>query len=175
MKQEKILFDGFHKIIEVEAHIKEEVVKREKLVLKPAVAGIVIDEDGKIGLVTQYRPVIQQKTKEIPAGVMDKDGLSPVETLIEELMEECEIPRTDILSISETPIHEYFMMAGSSEASISIYEIHVTAQTNKTVTDSEVECVEWVTIDEMKSFLNQGWIVDGKTILAYYYLKSKFA
>lgn len=170
IKNEKLVYDGFHKVVEIETEMKNQKVIREKLLVKSAVAGMVVDEDGKIGLVTQYRPVIEQYTKEIPAGLLDKSGLTSTEILIEELLEECEIPKEDILSISEKPVHEYYMMAGSSDAFISLYVVHVKKQENKVVSDADVDSVEWVDLPTMNAFIQDGIIADGKTILTYHYL-----
>lgn len=173
MKKEKYLYDGFHKIIEVEAEMNGKKVKRERLLLKSAVGGIVIDENNRIGLVVQYRPTIEQMTREIPAGVLDKPGLTPLQTLIEELEEECQIKPEDILSINEEPFQEYYMVTGSSNAKMSIYEIQVKAQSNKAVDDVDVESVEWVDLETFEEYVKNGSIVDGKTLISYYYLKSK--
>lgn len=173
MNEERLVFDGFHKIVELECEMKGKMVKREKLLIKGAVAGIVIDEDNRMGLVSQYRPVIQRQTKEIPAGMLDKDGLSPKEIMLEELMEECEIFKDDILSVSEKTIHEYFMMTGNADGKIYFYEIFVKRQENKEVQDVDVDSVEWVDIKTMQRYIEEGQIVDGKTIMAYYYWLTK--
>lgn len=169
----KVLFNGFHKIEEVESVIKGERVLREKLVLKHAVAGIVVDENDKVGLVTQYRPLVGQMTKEIPAGVLDKEGLTPIEILLEELEEECEIPMSDVISISDEPVISYFMLEGNSNAKISIYEVTVKAQKDKTVSDVDVESVEWVDLETMDQLIKSGHIVDSKTMMTYHHLKNK--
>jgi ADP-ribose pyrophosphatase len=93
--------------------------------------------------------------------------------LIEELEEECGIQPSEILSASETPVHEYFMVVGSSPASIQLYEIRVKAQSDKQVDDADVDEVRWVTHKEMEQIIQEGLICDGKTIIAYYFLKSK--
>lgn len=173
MNNAKVVFDGFHKIVEFEAEVKGRIVKRELLVAKSAVAGIVIDENNRIGLVSQYRPTIQRQTKELPAGVLDKEGLSALETLVEELMEECEIPKEEILSITENPIEPYYMMAGNTDAIISFCEIRVKAQENKKVNDADVDDVEWVTLEQMKEYIGNGTICDSKTRMVYYYLLSQ--
>jgi ADP-ribose pyrophosphatase len=173
MKNAKVVFDGFHKIVEFESEVKGRTVKRESLVAKSAVAGIIIDENNRIGLVSQYRPVIQRHTKELPAGVLDKEGLSALDTLVEELMEECEISKEEILSIKENPIEPYFMMAGNTDAIISFCEIRVKAQENKKVNDADVDEVEWVTLEEMKEYISNGAICDSKTRMVYYYLLSQ--
>lgn len=171
-RNEQVVYDGFHKIVTFETEVKERVVKREQLILKSAVAGIVIDEDNRIGLVSQYRPVIQRHSKEIPAGVLDKEELTPVETLIEELMEECEIQKDDIISVSDTK-DTYFTIIGHADATISLYEVHVKKQSNKVVSDRDVDSVEWVTLEQMKDYIDSGQIVDGKTRIAYYHCLTK--
>lgn len=172
MKTEKLtlVYNGFHKVATLETEMKGQAVKREKLLVKSAVAGIITDTNGKIGLVSQYRPVIDQQTKEIPAGLIDKDGLTPEEILREELFEECGISKEEILSVSLSEIPPYFMMGGSSDATISIYRVHVTAQENKLVDDADVDEVEWVNLATYKRYIEEGFICDGKSILAYYIL-----
>ena len=50
------LFDGFHKVSEVDTVIKGKKVKREKLHIKHAVAGLVIDEKQSNGLSNAISP-----------------------------------------------------------------------------------------------------------------------
>lgn len=173
MKTEKIVYDGFHKVAVLDVEMKGKQVTREKLLAKSAVAGIVTDEDGNIGLVSQYRPVIGRQTKEIPAGLLDKEGLSPEEILIEELWEECGISKENILSIVPSDIPSYFMMGGSSDATISIFRVFVTKQQNKIVEDADVDEVEWVSLATYKRYMDEGLISDGKSFLAYYLLKDE--
>lgn len=173
MTTEKIVYNGFHKVAELWAEMKGVMVKREKLLVKSAVAGIVTDENGNIGLVSQYRPVIGKQTKEIPAGLIDKEGLTPEEILIEELFEECGIRKDHILSITPSVIPPYFMMGGSSDAKISIYRINVTAQQNQAINDADVDEVEWVDLATYKRYIDEEIISDGKSIIAYYLLKDE--
>jgi hypothetical protein len=42
MKIERLVFDWFHKVYEVEAKLKGNLVKREKVMFKSGVAGIVL-------------------------------------------------------------------------------------------------------------------------------------
>lgn len=167
----KLLYDGFHKIEAVNAVVKGVEVLRERLIVRDAVGAILIDENDKIGLVVQYRPTARFTSKEIPAGLMDKEGLSHLEVMMEEIAEECEIPKEEILKINEKPIHTYFMMAGSSDAIMRIYLMRVEAQVNKKVDDVDVEEVIWVSESEMGEMINNGEIKDSKTIISYYYIK----
>ncbi|HCC07567.1 MAG TPA: hypothetical protein DEP72_05350 [Clostridiales bacterium] len=169
---DKIVYNGFHKVWQTEVEIKG--VKRiyEKLDIHNAVAGLVTDEDGKICLVTQYRIGAGRNIKEIPAGLIDKN-LTNKEVLIEELIEECEIDEKDITYISENPILSYFMVVGSSECILEIYEVKVKRQHTKTVNDVDVELVEWITEEQFDEHVKNGEIVDNKTLLSYYYMKNE--
>lgn len=174
-QKKPLLYDGFHKIKEVDAIIKGKPVKRERLLIKSAVGGLIIDEDDRMALVTQFRPTINDYALEIPAGVLDKDGLSPIEVLLEELNEECHIKDSDILDIKSEPFADYYMIIGSSDAKISLHEIRVTRQTNQIVADADVERVEWKTLDEIEKMLKQGVFKDSKTLIAIDQFKSLFA
>lgn len=166
----KLAYDGWHKIAEIEAEIKGEKVLREKLILKSAVAAIITDTAGNIGLVKQYRPIIGKTVYEIPAGVMDKEGLTAEETLIEEIKEECEID--NILTIC--PLRPYYMVAGSSDATMQLFRVIVDPQPAfKEVADVEVESVHFVKPSKMYQMIQDGEIVCNKTIMAFYILNSE--
>ena len=173
MMEEKVVYDGFVKVKEVPVNIKSKQSIYNEICVKDAVAAIMIDENKKIGIVTQYRPLAKRHTREIVGETLDKDGLSEIETLIEGLYEEAGITKDEILYISEKPLFEYCMMIGCSNSKISIYEVRVKKQENKEVNDTEVEYIEWITLDELASLVNEGSIRDSKTLLAYYYLLSR--
>lgn len=166
---EKLVYDGWHKIALVEAEIKGQKVMREKLVIKDSVAALVIDENGRMGLVRQYRPTTGEYLWEVPAGVMDKPHLNQIDTIMEELQEECEIMESDVNYIVEKPIYNYFMMAGSSDAKMSIYKISVKEQKDKLVSDADVDEVRWFTKREIASMVESGVIQDSKTMLTTLY------
>lgn len=65
----KIVYDGFHKVEELEIDIKGKKRKIERLGINHAVAGIICDADNKIALVVQYRPCVDEVMYEIPAGL----------------------------------------------------------------------------------------------------------
>jgi len=86
------------------------------------------------------------------------------------LMEECEISKDEIISITEDPIEPYFMMAGNTDAILYFCQVRVKTQKNKKVKDNDVDEVEWVTLEQMKKYIQSGMICDSKTRMAYYYL-----
>lgn len=167
------MYDGFHKILEVRDKIKGKDVVRELVKFKDAVGAIMVDDKNRICLVTQYRPTIQKHVKEIPAGLLDKHGLTSIETLLEELKEECELNAEDLLYLGKDPVHEYHFNIGSSDAKIQLYFIKVkNSITYKTVDDADVEYVEWIPFDDFEQMMIRGEIYDTKTIIAYYWLKN---
>ena len=170
MNEEKV-YDGFHKIIKVKALMKGKEVWRERLVLKSAVAAFMLDENDRMALVTQFRPVPNVYTMELPAGLLDKEGLTPLETLIEEISEECHLGIEDILECNEKPIYEYYMTVGSSDAKLKMFEFKVKEQKEleKEVDDVDVDKVGWYTFEEVENFIREGKIQDNKTLLAFNY------
>lgn len=160
------VYKGFHTVEIIDCEIKGEQVKREKLGIKSAVGALVIDSKNKMALVRQLRPIANKMTYEIPAGLLDKNGLTPKEVLIEELQEECEIQRDEIISVDENPFLHYYMVIGSSDATISIYKMKVTEQQSKLVQDADVEEVLWKTLDEVKEMVENKEIIDPKTLLS---------
>ena len=106
MVEEKLIYDGYVKIYDVRKEKDGKVIEYTKVHLRGSSAGIVINEEGKMALVTQYRPIMGVKTLEVPAGTLDK-GISPKEIIIEELDEECGISKENIIDISDEPVLSY--------------------------------------------------------------------
>jgi len=170
----EVVYNGFHFVEKLEVDVKGKKRVIERLGVKNAVAAIVTDAVGKIGLVKQYRPCVEEVLYEIPAGLMDKAGLSAKEILIEELEEECEVKKSDISFISEEPVRTYYMLCGSSDAKISIYRIKLSSEeVSREVKDVDVESVEWIDFSIFEDLVQQGKITDAKTLMSYYILKDE--
>lgn len=170
----KYLYNGWHKISEIKAMVKGKLVSREFLHLKSAVGAITTDTLGRVGLVQQYRPTIDKTTLEIPAGVLDKKGLTPLEILIEELDEECNIKSSEIISATPCEVNGFYMITGSSNAYMSLFRIKVEEQPNEVIVeDSTVEKVIWIPFNEFEKLIKEKKIIDNKTILSYYILKGE--
>lgn len=170
----KLVYDGWHKISKIKARIKGREVERELLHLKSAVGAIVTDSDGKIGLVEQYRPTVDLVTLEIPAGVLDKEGLTPLETIFEELEEECNIKRSQIIEATPCNPNGFYMVTGSSNAYMYMYRITVEVQPEEVlVDDADVERTIWVDFDTFEKMVLSGKIIDNKTIMSYFILKGE--
>jgi 8-oxo-dGTP pyrophosphatase MutT (NUDIX family) len=73
----------------------------------PGAAAIVaLDDESRVLLIQQYRHPIRHRDWEIPAGLLDKEGESPLETAKRELIEEADLHADDweeLVSIFTTP------------------------------------------------------------------------
>lgn len=168
----EMAYNGFHTVKKFDSEIKGVKKTIESVGIKSAVGALVIDADGKIGLVKQFRPCINETIYEIPAGLMDKEGKTSEDVIIEELYEECDIQKKEIASIDQ--ICKYYMVCGSSDAEMQLYYIRLnTTKESQFVEDDEVEEVVWFTRDEFKILCISGEINDSKTLMCYHYLLSK--
>jgi len=83
----------------------EEIVRQ--YVDHPGAAAIVaVDDDERVLLIQQYRHPIRHRDWEIPAGLLDIAGESPLQTAQRELMEEADLTAADwepLLSVFTTP------------------------------------------------------------------------
>ena len=71
-----------------------------------AAAIVVVDDDQRVLLIQQYRHPIRHRDWEIPAGLLDIAGESPLQTAQRELVEEADLTAADwepLLSIFTTP------------------------------------------------------------------------
>lgn len=163
----EIVYDGFNKIeiIEVEG------MRRERVIFKSAVAALVVDSENKVAIVRQLRPTIGMHTLEIPAGVLDKN-ISPLETMLEELKEECDLDLNLITEVKEAS--SYFMMTGSSNATMTIYYVKYDGiGHSKKIEGDDVSEVKWIPIGELYDLIDKGQICDPKTIIATTYVAQK--
>lgn len=164
---QKILYDGWMKLYAVDYQGKT----YEMLDNHDAVAAIVLDAEGKLLIVEQFRPILGIDTYELPAGVVDKPGLSLTEIMAEELMEEAEL-HIDPERLEE--IIRFKPVVGFSKSEMTIFILQLTeVYENHTVSDCDVHFVHWMPFLLFEQWVFEGKIFDNKTVMAYYYLKSK--
>lgn len=166
----KLVYDGYVKIYDCERENNGQIETYTKVALRGASAGIVVNEEGKIALVKQYRPILGRTTLEIPAGTLDKN-VSKKEIIIEELEEECGITREDIIEISEEPILTYNIIENMSDGQMHIYLIKVKTKETHPKEDDEVDEVSFYTLEEINKLIKERIITDPKTLIAFYLYK----
>lgn len=164
----RLAYDNWLKVEQFE--YKDELY--DKLHVFDGVAGLVVDKNNKVLLVKQFRPCINKYTLEIVAGCLDKK-MSEENILIEEMNEEAHIKKKDIKKLEK--IHSYNMIIGSSDAKLHIYYIKLDIKgKNMTIDDDrDVEEIKWVKLDELEDLIENQKVTDGKTIMAYQWLKIK--
>ena len=141
-------------------------VKREVMVRKDAVAGIVYDtKKGKYIFVSQWRPGSNSQLLELVAGTQDVPGEDPRECMIREIDEEIGY-KTDIINL----IDECYMSPGGSTEIIAIYYCEVSEKIHDGggLEYEDIDIVE-MTLDEVLSTRFK----DAKTIIGVNYIKQK--
>jgi ADP-ribose pyrophosphatase len=124
-----------------------------------AAAVVALDEDDRMLLIQQYRHPIRHRDWEIPAGLLDVDGESPLETARRELAEEADLEAAEwepLVSIFTTPggndeVVHLFLARGLSPAGA----VHARE-------DEEADIVlEWVALDEVVAGILAGRLRNG--------------
>lgn len=158
---DKIVYNGFIQV----AHREVNNRTYDVVLSKPAVAICLFNEaHDRILLVKQYRPAIEKTIWEIPAGMMDIDGESPVSCMLRELKEEADVETT---TVSE--MLSYYPLVGCSDHLLHLY-CGTAKQTynSKIMNDADVTEAQWFSKQGIITMINNGDIIDGKTILAFY-------
>ncbi|WP_022883094.1 NUDIX domain-containing protein [Gryllotalpicola ginsengisoli] len=125
----------------------EHTLVREFIAHTGAVAVLALDEQGRVLLIRQYRHPIRQREWEIPAGLLDVAGESPLAAAQRELAEEA-----DLTAAEWNVLAEFCSSPGSSSELIRIYlarGINATgAAFARTEEEADIE-VAWVDLDEV--------------------------
>ena len=122
-------------------------ITREYVDHPGAVAILALDDDGRVLLIKQYRHPIAARDWELPAGLLDLQGESPLVGAKRELAEEADLQASDWLLLSE-----FFTSPGGSNEAIRIYLARgVTATAHAFARyDEEADIeVRWVPLDEV--------------------------
>lgn len=112
-----------------------------------AVAVFALDEQDRVLLIKQYRHPVRTKEWEIPAGLLDFAGESPLVAAQRELAEE-----TDMVAAEWHLLSEYFTSPGGSDEAIRIYLARGLSSApevfERTAEESDME-LRWVGLDEL--------------------------
>jgi len=112
-----------------------------------AVAIVALDEDDRVLLIKQYRHPIRHRDWEIPAGLLDVSGESPLAAAQRELAEEADLVATDWHVLAE-----YACSPGGSNEVLRIYLARGVSATpaafERTEEEADME-TRWVELDEV--------------------------
>jgi len=162
-------FEGSQFSVRVERfrHADGEIVERE-LVRRMDAAGIVVYDDEHVWLVRQPREAILEYTLELPAGKLDVDGESPLETAQRELAEE--IGRE---ADEWEPIMAFHPSTGYTNERVHLFAATGLRESDVPADPGErIEIVRWP-LSDLDGALAQ--TSDAKTLLGLQWLRSALA
>ncbi|MHA1236868.1 MAG: NUDIX hydrolase [Candidatus Hodarchaeales archaeon] len=137
------------------------ITERIRVIHPDASAIVPFTENGKIILVKQFRYSIQEETLEIPAGKID-EGETAEECAHREMAEE-----TGYTASKLEFLLTYVPAIGYSSEKLFIFKASgLNKIANYQQPEDEISKLSFLTLDEVRSRILSGKIVDGKTIVA---------
>ena len=123
-------------------------------------SAVLLEKDGKVLLVKQFRYAYKKEIYEIPAGKINKSE-QPIETARRELEEECGYRADDL-----TLLFTMYPSTGYTNEIIYIYKAVNPIKTQINLDEDEFLSSKWFEVKELKKMIKSGEICDGKTLLA---------
>jgi 8-oxo-dGTP pyrophosphatase MutT (NUDIX family) len=126
----------------------------------PGAAAIVaVDDHGRVLLIQQYRHPIRHRDWEIPAGLLDIAGESPLETAQRELVEE-----TDLRAADWEPLLSIFTTPGGNDEVVHLFLARglspVGSAHAREAEEADIR-VEWIPLQEAVDGVLQGRLRNG--------------
>lgn len=127
-----------------------------------AVAVVPLHDDGTVTLIRQYRPSVDRRILEIPAGLLDVPGESRPDAAHRELREE-----TGFSAASLIPLCEYVPVPGLADELVTIFLARGLTFVGTDLMGAEEQEItyERVPLTDCYAMVAAGSIVDGKTSL----------
>jgi ADP-ribose pyrophosphatase len=122
-------------------------ISREYMSHTGAVAVLALDERGRVLLIKQYRHPVRMRDWELPAGLLDVEGESPVLAAQRELAEEA-----DLVAENWTLLTEFATSPGGSNEVIRVFLARGVSESHEVFERTEEEAgieVRWVPLDEV--------------------------
>lgn len=143
-----IAFEGrVWKIRQDRFRLGDDEITREYMDHTGAVAVLAMDERDRVLLIKQYRHPIRMREWELPAGLLDIAGESPLRAAQRELAEEA-----DLTAETWHLLSEFTTTAGGSNEAIRVFLARGVSSTAQAFARSEEEAeieVRWVPLDEV--------------------------
>ena len=129
-----------------------------------AVAILAVADDARICLVRQYRHATDRILLELPAGKLERvipgQTEDPLEAAQRELAEECQLRAR-----AWRRLLEFYLAAGYSSEKMTLFEAKGLEAVDARLDDDEFLEVTWMTPGEAIQAVQDGRIVDSKTII----------
>lgn len=139
-----------------------EIFDRQIVRHNGAVAVVPLHADGTVTLIRQYRPSLDRRILEVPAGLLDKPGESPVDAAHRELREEA-----GFTAASMRVLCSYVGVPGLADENVTVYlaEGLVFVGTSADGPEEQDITFETIRLDDAPAMIASGEIIDGKTSL----------
>ena len=125
-----------------------------------AAACVAVRDDGKLVMVRQYRNALERETLEIPAGGLNKgEEKDTMSAAIRELREE-----TGYIADEAKPLISIYTTVAFCNEKIDIYLAKVLKRGSQDLDEDEFVDVEYYELDELLKMIDEGKIMDSKTI-----------
>ena len=149
----------------------DEHFERDVAVHPGAVAVLVINEQGRVGFIRQFRATFEQELLEIPAGTRDVDGEEPLETAQRELVEEMGLEAS-----SWTLLGRFMNSPGWSTQVMWVYEARGLTEREREPAGAEERSatIHWYSPDELRTRLREAYAIDSTTAIALHRLFGNF-
>lgn len=136
---------------------------RDVAVHKGAVAILVLNDAGEIGLVHQYRSAFDSYLWEIPAGTQDVEDEDPLDTAKRELREELGVDAHQWRVLGR-----FMNSPGWTNQVMTIYEAREVTQLDRLPAGPEesASSVRWVAVEDLKATLASAGAIDSTTAVA---------
>ena len=136
--------------------------RREVVLQKGSAAILLVDNEGKILMVRQYRHPIGRETLEVPAGILEA-GEEPLACIVREAEEETGYIPQDVR----------FVCAVHSSIGISTEEVHIYIGNNLKESAQKLDVGEFITIeryslDDCLKMVKSGEITAAQTVVALF-------
>jgi len=123
-----------------------------------AVAIVALDEQDRVLLIQQYRHPIRQRDWELPAGLLDVAGESPVDAARRELAEEVDLEAT-----SWVPLVSMFTSPGGSDEVVRLFLARDLSRLEAFAREDEEADIRmaWVPLEDVVTAVLEGRIRNG--------------
>ncbi|WP_342000375.1 NUDIX hydrolase [Microbacterium sp. LWH7-1.2] len=124
-----------------------------------AAAVVAVDDEGRVLLIQQYRHPIRHRDWEIPAGLLDMAGETPLETARRELAEE-----VDLVASSWEPLVSIFTTPGGNDEIVHLFLARGLTSANEVHAREDEEAdirVEWLPLGDAVAGILAGRLRNG--------------
>ncbi|WP_240658906.1 NUDIX domain-containing protein [Microbacterium sp. CPCC 204701] len=124
-----------------------------------AAAVVALDDADRVLLIQQYRHPIRHRDWEVPAGLLDVDGESPLETARRELAEEA-----DLVAESWEPLVSIFTTPGGNDEIVHLFLARGLSAAGAVHAREEEEAdirLEWAPLDDVVAGILSGRLRNG--------------